>query len=413
MSRRRIHILSVIDDLHFGGDEYRLLAFARSLDRERFQHTVATLMKEDRVRGEKYGSMRDQYRKSKVRLIDIGQAAGILELRRKSIADRVSSFREKVRKIESLIRTERVDILDVHLSPANLVCALGALKTKIPFVVTLYQVNTMQSPKLWLAGQINLGCAKLLITDSEVQASLIRRWVIRQPPVKVIANGTSPPQPVRTRRSMLEVFDIPGHTPIVIGQVSSLHCYKGHLVLLDAAKQVLERYPQCMFLMVGYERSQAGYRDQLLRHAAALGISDRVRISGYPGPIGDVWNIIDIHVHASQLDSLPNALLEAMSLGKPSVITSIGGVPEVIRNGMNGFTIPPNDPARLAAKLLMLVGNPSLRRSVGREARDTHAKYFQPEEMTVKLEGAFREVAEQWFGRHCWEYKRESSPFPW
>jgi glycosyltransferase involved in cell wall biosynthesis len=200
---------------------------------------------------------------------------------------------------------------------------------------------------------------------------------------------------------MFEVFDIPEHTSVVVGQVSSLHCYKGHLVLLDAAKQVLERCPQCIFLMVGYERSQAGYREQLFRRAAALGISDRVRISGYPGQIGDVWNIIDIHVHASQLDSLPNALLEAMSLGKPSAITSIGGVPEVIRNGMNGFTIPPNDPAQLAAKLLMLVGNPSLRRSLGREARDTHAKYFQPEDMTVKLEGAFRELAEQWFGRRC------------
>jgi glycosyltransferase involved in cell wall biosynthesis len=395
MSRRRIHILSVIDDLHFGGDEYRLLAFARSLDRERFQHTVVTLMKEDRVLGEKYGSMRDQYRQSEVRLIDIGHAAGIAQSRRKSIADRVSSFREKARKVESLIHVERVDILDVHLSPANLVCAVGALTTKIPFVVTLYQLNTMQSPALWLAGQINLGCAALLITDSEAQASLIRRWLIRQPPVKVIANGTSSPQPVGTRRSMCEAFDIPEHTSIIIGQVSSLHCYKGHLVLLDAAKQVLDRYPQCMFLMVGYERGKAGYREQLLRRAAALGIYDRVRISGYPGPIGDVWNIIDIHAHASRLDSLPNALLEAMSLGKPSVITSIGGVPEVIRNGVNGFTVPPNDPAQLAAKLLMLVGDPSLRSAIGREAQKTHAKYFQPENMTAKLENAFRELVVQ------------------
>lgn len=150
-----------------------------------------------------------------------------------------------------------------------------------------------------------------------------------------------------------------------------------------------------MFLMVGYERGQAGYREHLLRRAAALGISDRVRISGYPGPIGDVWNIIDIHVHASRLDSLPNALLEAMSLGKPSVITAVGGIPEVIQNGVNGFMVPPNDPAQLAAKLLKLTGDTSLRSSVGIEARNTHAKYFQPTDMTAKLESAFRELVEQ------------------
>jgi hypothetical protein len=70
MLHRRIHILSIIDDLHFGGDEYRLHAFAKSLDGHRFDHTVLTLMKEDRATGEKYGSMRDQYRQSGIRLMD-------------------------------------------------------------------------------------------------------------------------------------------------------------------------------------------------------------------------------------------------------------------------------------------------------------------------------------------------------
>jgi hypothetical protein len=57
--RRRIHILSVIDDLHFGGDEYRLLALAQSLNKHCFQHTVVTaLMKEDQETGERFGSMR-------------------------------------------------------------------------------------------------------------------------------------------------------------------------------------------------------------------------------------------------------------------------------------------------------------------------------------------------------------------
>jgi glycosyltransferase involved in cell wall biosynthesis len=393
MSRRKLHILSVIDDLHFGGDEYRLYAFAKSLDKCRFDHTILTLMKENRTIGVKYGSMRDQYRQAGIRLIDIGQpAAGTGELRGKTITNRLFSAWEKSRRLASLIREEKVDVLDVHLSPANPVCAVAALNARIPFAVTLYQVNTMQSPKLWLAGQFNLGSAAMLITDSASQAAVVSRWLMHRPPIHVVPNGTSPPQPVQTKQTMFKLFNIPDRPLTIIGEVSSLISYKGHLVLLNAAKRVLERHPECFFLIVGYERSEEGYRELLLRHADSLGIADQVRIEGYPGPIGDVWNIIDIHVHASQLDSLPNALLEAMSLGKPSVITSVGGVPEVVEHKVNGFLVAPNDSEQLAEGLLLFMGDPSLGAAIGREAQSTYVKHFCPQVMTRRLEEEFEDI---------------------
>jgi glycosyltransferase involved in cell wall biosynthesis len=393
MSHRRIHILSIIDDLHFGGDEYRLHTFAKSLDRRYFDHTVLTLMKEDRAIGEKYGSMRDQYQQSGIRLMDMGQTPlRIGNLGGRTIAHRFVSAWEKIRKLASLIQEERVDVLDVHLSPANPVCAVTALNLGIPFAVTLYQVTTMQSSKLWLAGQFNLGNADLLITDSQSQASLVSRWLMHRRPIRVIPNGTSPPQPAQTKETMFKLFNIPEQPLTIIGQVSSLVSYKGHVILLDAAKRVLERNPKCFFLLVGYERSEEGYSQLLLRHATSLGIADRVRIAGYPGSIGDVWNIIDIHVHASQLDSLPNALLEAMSLGKPSVITSVGGVPEVVEHGVNGFLVAPKDPEQLAKSLLLLMSDPSLRAAIGRAAQSTYAKHFCPQIMTRRLEKEFDEL---------------------
>jgi glycosyltransferase involved in cell wall biosynthesis len=393
MSSRKIHILSVIDDLHFGGDEYRLCAFAQSLDRHRFDHTVLTLMREDRAIAEKYGSMRDHYRRAGIRLMDLGQpGARASERESKTIAKQVRSAWEKIHKLRVVIQKEKVDVLDVHLSPGNPVCAVAALHAGIPFAVTLYQVSTMKLPKVWLAGQFNLGCSALLITDSESTASLVRRWLLRRRPVRVIPNGTLPPQSLQTKHTMFKLFNIPDRPLTIIGQVSSLCSYKGHLVLLDAAKRVLESHPQCLFLMVGYERSERGYRELLLQRAASLGIADHVRIEGYPGPIGDVWNIIDIHVHASQFDSLPNALLEAMSLGKPSVITSVGGVPEVVKHGVNGILAAPNDPEQLASSLIVLMREPSLRATIGREAQNTYAKYFRLPVMTRELETAFADI---------------------
>jgi glycosyltransferase involved in cell wall biosynthesis len=389
---RRIHILSVIDDLHFGGDEYRLLAFARSLDKFRFRHTILTLMREDRANADRYGSMREQYRSVGVRVLELGLPPFADETGHG--ISRLLSFREKVQKLKTLVRKEEIHVLDDHLAPANPVCAAATLGTGIPFVVTLYQLNTIRSTKLWIAGQFNLGSAALLITDSNAQASKFRKWLLRSREIRVIPNGTQPPQPVLTREQVLRLLSIPDEPNLtIIGQISSLVSYKGHLVLLRAAKQVLERHPECLFLLVGYERRERGYRECLLQRASDLGIADRVRVAGYPGPVGDVWNIIDIHAHASLLDSLPNAILEGMSLGKPSVVTAVGGTPEAIDHGVNGLLVPPGDPDQLARHLLLLLDDSGLRTKLGRAANVTYSQRFRPEIMTRQLEDCFSAIA--------------------
>jgi glycosyltransferase involved in cell wall biosynthesis len=393
-SPRRIHILSVFDDLGFGGDEYRLLAFAQSLDKLRFQHTVVTVVKTDLETGERHGFMKEQIRRAGVRLLDLGHLPRGHEPGQST--SKFMSFKEKVRKLKVLIREEKIDLLDVHLAPANPAGAAAALVTGIPFVVTLYQVPSKPTAKVWISAQFNLGSAALLITDSDAQASQIRQWLVRSPEIRVIANGTPPPLPVLPREQVLKFFNIPDEPAVtIIGQVSTLIGYKGHMVLLEAAKRVLERHPECWFLLVGYEHPNSGYRESLCQRAFDLGISGRVRIAGYPGNIGDVWSIINIHAHASLLDSLPNALLEAMSLAKPSVITSVGGIPEAIEHGENGLLVPPGDPDQLARHLLLLLDDSGLRTKLGTAAHTTYSRRFRAEIMTRQLEDCFRALASE------------------
>src|SRR5215813_7449105 len=233
---RRIHILSVIDDLHFGGDEYRLLTFAQFLDTTRFQHTALTLMRENRESAERYGSMRDQYRAAGVRVIDLGQPS--LEEARDQGRSKIRMFWEKAAKLRRLIREERIHVLDVHLAPANPICAAAVLGTRIPFAVTLYQLTTMRSSAFWLAGQLNLARAALLITDSQTQADQFAKRLLHASQIEVIPNGTQAPHPSLSRSQILSFFDIPEEPGLkVISQISGLVSYKGHSVLLDAAKQ--------------------------------------------------------------------------------------------------------------------------------------------------------------------------------
>jgi glycosyltransferase involved in cell wall biosynthesis len=192
---------------------------------------------------------------------------------------------------------------------------------------------------------------------------------------------------------MMRKLGLPGDPNTqVIGQVSALVPYKGHRVLLAAAKSVLEKVPNSAFLLVGYSRDAGSYQKDLEKEIVDMGMSDRVRLLNYPGYIGDVWNAIDIHVHASLLDSLPNAIIESMSLAKPAVATSVGGIPEIIEHERTGLIVPPGVPDALARALLRLLREPELAQRLGAAARDRYEERYRPEVMTTRLESLFADL---------------------
>jgi glycosyltransferase involved in cell wall biosynthesis len=164
------------------------------------------------------------------------------------------------------------------------------------------------------------------------------------------------------------------------------------MVLLEAARSVLETFPDAFFLLIGYEKGSPGLKDRLERKALELGISDCVRITGYPGAIGDVWNIVDVHVHPTLFDSLPNAIIEGMSLGKPAVVTAVGGIPEAVIHNETGLVVPPGDAPKLAEAIRRLLTNPALAEEFGCAALRRYEERYQPEIMARKIESCFTEV---------------------
>jgi glycosyltransferase involved in cell wall biosynthesis len=209
----------------------------------------------------------------------------------------------------------------------------------------------------------------------------------------VIPNGIFPPAAERERAEVRRFFDLPDHPGVrVVGQISRLVPYKGHRVLLDAARHVLDREPNTAFLLCGHANPPQ-YVEELQQQARELGIADRVRIGGYPGPIGDVWRAVDIHVHASLLDSSPIAIHESMALGLPAVVTNVGGIPELVRDGETALVVPPAEDRSLAEALLRILGDPALGRSLGGLAKQRFCEHYQAPCMTRALEDLFSTLA--------------------
>ncbi len=174
---------------------------------------------------------------------------------------------------------------------------------------------------------------------------------------------------VGSRAEMRQLLGLPGDPTVrVIAQIGPFTEYKGQSVLLRAARKILDREPKTAFLMVGFAREES-YKAELRRLAEELGITERVVMTEYPGPIGDVWQAVDIHAHASLFDSLPISIAEGMSLGKPAVLTSAGGIPEIVKHGETGLVVPPGDADALANGLLEVLRDQALAERLGRNAR--------------------------------------------
>ncbi len=156
----------------------------------------------------------------------------------------------------------------------------------------------------------------------------------------------------------------------VVGRLSH---EKGQDIALEALAQVAAAGAELTLAFAG----DGPDREALEARTRALGLGDRVRFLGHQKQVGVVYRAADLLVMPSRSEAMPNALLEAMTVGLPVVATSVGGVPEVARHGVDGWIVPPASPESLAAAMLEARRDPEARAARVAEAQrrtaDRHA----------------------------------------
>ena len=394
--RKRVSVLSVLSELYLGGHEHRLLSLAKSIDPTRFEHSVVTLTR-DPDDAANHGAMRQQFQAAGIEVEDLGlpQEKTRRSPRLARVAGSSLGIAVSIAKLAALIRRRRIDLVDAHHTTAMFVSVLAGKLAGARSIVTAYHTRSWESRWMRPPGMITLRGADAIVTDSHVRQNDIAAWSAQpRSRVVVIPNGIEPPRAARSPSQVRRFFGLPDDPAVkVVGQVSGIIPSKGHEVLLEAAARILKHETRVAFLFVGYPRGQEAYQRRLRRRIQALGLSDRVCLAGYPGPIGDAWSVIDIHVHASLFDSLPNAIIEGMSLGKPAVATAVGGIPEIVTHEETGLLIPPGDVDALERAITRLVRSPAEAARLGAAARRRYEARLRPEHMTTALEQLFLRVA--------------------
>jgi glycosyltransferase involved in cell wall biosynthesis len=147
---------------------------------------------------------------------------------------------------------------------------------------------------------------------------------------------------------------------------------KNHALLLEAFAAGPVRHPSAHLLLAG----DGELRNELMRQAAASGIADRVSFLGVRDDVPELLVASDIFVLASGTEGNPLSVMEAMAAGLPPICTDAGGVKELMEPGFDGFLIQPGDFRSLSEHMVRLLGDPTLRVTVGRRAAQRARKHF-------------------------------------
>jgi glycosyltransferase involved in cell wall biosynthesis len=367
---RRVRVLQLTSSLGFYGAEQVIMTLITALDRESFDVSLATLEKK---------------RVSSTAIVSAAKAAGIDAV---ALPCRGWLDWNAIQGLKSLVEEENIEILHCHEPKSRLYGAIVSRMTGIPIVAT-HHLWTGQNLRTRLVESIDAAvlhdCDKVIAVSSSVAESM-RRVFVSSRQIEVILNGIdlSSFQDELPTDELRASLGIPSGLP-VIGAVGRLDIQKGHERLIEAARKITDAGQDAFYIIAG----EGVERPRLEALVRDLGLSDRVLLPGYQSDIRPYLAMMDVFVLPSRREGTPMALLEAMAMRKPVVATAVGGVPDVLTDGVDGIMLPENG-AGLGDALLRLLRDPTFARQMARAGRRRVETEFSSSRMAGRYEDVYR-----------------------
>ncbi|MCS6858738.1 MAG: glycosyltransferase family 4 protein [Abditibacteriales bacterium] len=297
-------------------------------------------------------------------------------------------------KLCRLIRREKVDVINTHLTTASF---LGSLAGRLMGVPVVARVPATEHKTFFQL-------AHYLIAVSEgVKQHLVAQGV-RAEKIHVLYNGIdldryAHPLPSAEAKARL---GLPANARTV-GIVASLTERKGHRFLLHALKRIEPQVGEVHALFAG----EGDQEDALRRLAASLGLSERVHFLGFRQDVVEVVSACDAFVLPSLKEGLSNAVMEAMALRRPVIVTNIAGMPELVRDGETGLLVPPADVGALADALRRVLSDAAFAERLARNGRRFLEQHFDQQARLAEVEQFFQQVVKAWRREYTVRVKEE------
>lgn len=288
-----------------------------------------------------------------------------------------------------LIRKNRIDILESHGYKAHVVCFFLSRLSGLPWVAYVHGW-TSENAKVKLYNLIEkwtIRFADRIIPVSESLKDRLKLGPGTASKTVVVANAADlvdTEQDFTCQRTRSGVSE----NEILIGVIGRFSPEKGHRYFVDALKIIAETHNHVKAVFVGDGQERAAVTEAIRR----ADLESKVILTGFQDDVSSFYHACDIICLPSLSEGMPNVALEAMMFAKPVVAFRVGGIPEVVQDGVTGILVQPENPDALAKALIGLMAAPSLMEQMGMAGRMRVEAEFNPRARAERVARMYEEL---------------------
>lgn len=377
---RPLKVLTLVDGI-YGGAETVARQVAMNLDRSRFESTFCL------TRWERQGA----FEMARRELDEAG--VRFLGISRKSRYD-IWSWASLVR----YARRSGIDVFHTHMLGSNLWGGALAPLAGVPVQVAHEHSWSFegQAMRRFLDRQVARRADAFIAVSEEDRRRMHEVEGIPMEKLRFVPNGIpapAPPDPGVDLRAELGI----GPDRPVAAVVATLRAEKALDVLVQALVPLVRRLPEVRLLLAGgtpglEEGGRDLAREELEGLARQLGVGENLVMLGYRTDVANVLAAADVGVLSSDSEGSPLAVIEYMAAGKAVVAPRVGGLPDLVEDGVTGVLVERRDPEALAAGIAAVLAEPERAREMGRAGRERQLREFSIENTVRHLEALYEEL---------------------
>lgn len=284
-------------------------------------------------------------------------------------------------KIAKTIRKEKPQIIHCHSAHA---LSIGIMSKK--FSGARAHIVAARRVDFHIKSRRKYFLADRIIAVSQAVREVLRADGIPDEKIKVVYDGIDMERFADISCDYLyREFEIGKNQ--VIGNVAALTQQKDHFTLIRAIPYILKKNREVRFFIVG----EGCLRRAVEKLSKKLGISEYIFFTGFREDVINFFPLFDIFVLTSRWEGLGTSILDAMASDVPVVATSVGGIPEIVKDGFNGLLVPSENYEHLAEKISLLIKNKNMREELSKKGKET-VKRFGREKMVLGTRDVYKEL---------------------
>ena len=302
-------------------------------------------------------------------------------------------------KIISYLLKHHPQVVHTQLEFSDILGSVGAKLLGIPSVSTLHTVgliNLAEDQSAHWRNELMWFCqrhfmSRVIAVSNDTRSFHIKEGRLPKGKVITLYNGIDLAFYKDISQTQLEAVKASLGLPFdaaVLLTVAVLREQKGIQYMIKAMPTILETVPNLYYLVIG----DGEYRQTLENLTRSLGLDEHVRFTGHRSDIPELLATSDFFVLPTLTEALPTVLMEAMASKKAIVASNVGGIPELVTDGVNGLLIPPANPSELSKTCLHLVQNEALRNKMASAGLSIVKKQFTIQLQVDKLSNLYMEL---------------------